>query len=666
MEYEEITDVLFAGFVEGGVDGNFKAPFLNRKLQSWNKAKSYRYICGVLRDDIVLVDFDDPAAFGGRLKIAEALKQHCIAIRSPNRGGHFFWRNETRQITKAAEGKATLLTFQPADFKPAVKLKADGQIVPAKAAASLSKEDGTLREICYCNISEDGEIDELPFYDTPLDGWKASFLGMKAGDGRQESLFSYMIPLKRAGLSYEQFVEVARLIDGFVFAQSLADEFENAVRREAWDTVSNFSPIEFFTLKGQFLHAKFGDFLIERHNVCNINNQPHIYLNGYYVPGAFGAIDKIALEYLPTLTKAKRAELYDYLRYVAPERQISAPRYVCFRNGVFDLETGQLTEHSPEIAVTNSIPWRYVPDAHSDMLDSFLNSVACDDANIIALLEEIGGACLYRDNRPIRKAFLLVGDGSNGKSTFIDLLKTALGVENCPTLDFRDLDKRFQTAELYGKLANLGDDIADGYVENVSTFKKIVSGERITAEQKGRDPFSFEPYAKLIFAANTIPRFSDRSGAALNRLMMIPFNVTFREGRPEYDPQYRAKLTCPEIIEAYLARAIQGIQRLLKVGKFTNSKEAEQLKDDFKIENNPVLAFIEECKNDAGEIEGIYREPTEAVYLRYSVFCSRGGLQPLSKIVFCRQLTKELGVSIRGKRINKKFVKIFTDTDKKC
>ena len=657
---EEIGNILFSGFVEGGNDSNYKAPFLNRKLQNWDKAKSWRYICGVLRDDVVFADYDDAAAFECRLRIAEELKQHCIAIRSPNRGGHFFWLNTTRQITKAVNGAATMLTLQPTDYKAGVKTKG-GQFVPAKAAASLSKEDGTLREIVYCNTGEDGTLDELPFYDVPLDGWKTSFLGMKTGDGRQEAIFSFMIPLKRFGLSYEQFVEVARLIDGYVFNDSLADEFENAVRREAWDSVNDFSPVEFFTAKGQFLHAKFGDFLIERHHVCNINNQPHIYQNNYYVPGAFGAIDKTALEYLPTLTKTKRAELYDYLRYKAPEKQISAPRYICFRNGVFDLETAQLTEHSPEIAITNRIPWRYVPDAHSDMLDDFLNTVACGDGNIIALLEEIGGACLYRDNKMTRKAFLLVGEGSNGKSTYIDLLKCMLGAENCASLDFRDLDKRFQTAELFGKLANLGDDIADGYVENVSIFKKIVSGERVTAEQKGRDPFSFEPYCKLVFSANTIPRFSDRSGAALNRLLMIPFEARFIEGENGYDPHFRAKIIQSEIIEAFISKSVKGLQRVLKVGKFTDSKEAETLKNDFKIENNPILAFIEESRNENGEIEGIFREPTEAVYRRYTVFCSQCGVQPVSKIGFCRQIKRTLGIDIKVVRFGKRVVKVFTE-----
>ena len=658
MEISEIADILFSGFVEGGNDGNYKAPFLNRKLQSWDRAKNYRYICGVLRENVVLVDYDDPAAFECRLKIAETLKQHCIAIRSPNRGGHFFWRNATRQVTKAITGAITLLTLQPTDYKPAIKLKADGQIVPAKAAASLSKEDGTLREIVYCDV-ENG-LDELPFYDMPLDGWKTSFLGMTEGDGRQEAIFNYMIPLKRAGLSYDQFLEIAKLIDEFVFSDSLADEFENAVRCEAWDSVNDFEPLKFYAGK-TFLHAKFGDFLIEKHHICKLNNQPHIYRDGVYIPAIHGAAEKAMLDYLPTLTKAKRAEVYDYLRYIAPEKQISPPRYICFRNGVFDLGTGQLLEHSPEITITNAIPWRYVPDAHADMLEAFLNSVSCGNGKITALLEEIGGACLYRDNRPIRKAFLLVGDGSNGKSTFIDLLKSMLGAENCSSLDFRDLDKRFQTAELFGKLANLGDDISDAFVENVSTFKKIVSGERITAEQKGRDPFSFEPYAKLIFAANEIPHFRDRSGAALNRLIMIPFDATFKETDSAYDPHFRAKLNCPEVIEAYISKAVKALQRVLKVGKFTNSKEIEQLKDDFKVENNPVLAFIEENRNDNGEVEGIYCEPTEGVYRRYSVFCSKSGLQPLNKTNFVKQLNKALGIEVKVKRVGSKIFKVFTE-----
>lgn len=659
MSIEEIASLLFVGFVEGGNNGNYKAPFLNRKLQNWDKAKSWRYICGVLCDDVVFADYDDAAAFECRLRIAEELKQHCIAIRSPNRGGHFFWLNRTHQITKALNGAATMLTLQPTDYKAGVKTKG-GQFVRAKAAASLSKEDGTLREIVYCNTGEDGTLDELPFYDAPLDGWKTSFLGLKVGDGRQEAIFSFMIPLKRAGLTYEQYLEVAGLIDRFIFADSLGDEFPNATRREAWDNVNSFDPFDFVGAKG-FLHYKFADFLIEKHHICKLNGHPHIYNDGHYTPAIYGAADKLMLDYLPMLTKSKRNETFEYLRHKSPEREISPPRYIAFRNGILDVETAQLTEHSPEIAITNCIPWRYVPDAHSDMLDDFLNRVSYGNGNIVSLLEEIGGACLYRDNKMIRKAFLLVGEGSNGKSTFIDLLKSMLGAENCSSLDFRDLDKRFQTAELFGKLANLGDDIADGYVESVSTFKKIVSGERLTAEQKGRDPFSFEPYCKLVFSANTIPRFSDRSGAALNRLIMIPFEARFIEGENGYDPHFRAKIIQPEIIEAFISKSVKGLQRVLKVGKFTDSKEAETLKNDFKIENNPILAFIEESRNENGEIEGIFREPTEAVYRRYTVFCSQCGVQPVSKIGFCRQIKRTLGIDIKVVRFGKRVVKVFTE-----
>lgn len=73
------------------------------------------------------------------------------------------------------------------------------------------------------------------------------------------------------------------------------------------------------------------------------------------------------------------------------------------------------------------------------------------------------------------------------------------------------------------------------------------------------------------------------------------------------------------------------------------------------------MAFIEESRNENGEIEGIFREPTENVYRRYTVFCSQNGLQPVSKIGFCRQVVKELGIKIVPMRINKKLVCVFTE-----
>ena len=154
---------------------------------------------------------------------------------------------------------------------------------------------------------------------------------------------------------------------------------------------------------------------------------------------------------------------------------------------------------STDIVITNKIPWDYKPDAYSELADSTLNKLACGDAAIRALLEECIGYCFYRRNE-LGKAFILTGDKSNGKSTFLDCVKAILGDRNISALDLKELGDRFNTSMMFGKLANIGDDIGDDFLQGsqVSVFKKIVTGNRIKAERKGQDPFEFNPFIKLL------------------------------------------------------------------------------------------------------------------------------------------------------------------------
>lgn len=170
LTLEEVGKIIFNNeYWKGGNGGNFKAPYNNNTPKPFEEAKQYRFICGVIQEFVVMVDIDDEAAFQCRLNIAKALKQHCIVIKSPNKGGHFYWFNREMQPIKNNSGNKTLLTFYPVDYKTGIRrIESTGEIKKAKCAASLSKEDGSLREILYANIREDGTLDEVSFYDLPL------------------------------------------------------------------------------------------------------------------------------------------------------------------------------------------------------------------------------------------------------------------------------------------------------------------------------------------------------------------------------------------------------------------------------------------------------------------------------------------------------------------
>lgn len=76
--------------------------------------------------------------------------------------------------------------------------------------------------------------------------------------------------------------------------------------------------------------------------------------------------------------------------------------------------------------------------------------------------------------------------------------------------------------------------------------------------------------------------------------------------------------------------------------------------DEYEEENNPILAFI----NDTG-VDRIENEPTADVYKRYQVFCADNSMQPMSNIVFSKQINKRLGFRVIQKKVNNRNCKIF-------
>ncbi len=138
-----------------------------------------------------------------------------------------------------------------------------------------------------------------------------------------------------------------------------------------------------------------------------------------------------------------------------------------------------------------------------------------------ALLEECAGYCLYRKN-DLETSFILTGTGSNGKSTYLEALECAFGQNNVSNLDIAELDDRFSTVMLAGKLANIGDDISNEFLQGktIAVFKKNCQCKTASRQKnKGQDVFFFKPYTKLLFSANTIQGCSQRDSVQSKRLL---------------------------------------------------------------------------------------------------------------------------------------------------
>ena len=404
-----------------------------------------------------------------------------------------------------------------------------------------------------------------------------------------------------------------------------------------------------------FLFDKFATFLKNNNHIIKINNQLHIYKNGIYISG-LAEIEAEMIQHIPGLNRAKRTEVLAYLDILIRENfKAEDANLIAFENGLYNIVDDSFVEFTPEHIITNKIRWKYNPEAYSELADKTLNKIACNDPQIRALLEEAIGYCFYRRNE-LGKAFILTGDKSNGKSTFLSMVQYLLGDENISSLDLKELGDRFKTAEMFGKLANIGDDIGDEFIANPAIFKKLVTGERVSAERKGQNPFEFNNYSKLLFSANNIPRIKDKTGAVQRRLTIIPFDARFSADDPDFNPYIKHLLKTDEVMEYLINLGIAGLKRVLLNRKFTGSTKVQKAMDEYEENNNPIIGFFRECEDEEFQIEN---EPTNVVYKRYQEYCLANSLQPMSNIEFSKQVNRILNMRVENKWLNGKKHRIF-------
>lgn len=602
------------------------------ELLTLEQAQRFPEFAGILADNTVLVDIDDETQSQILLNIVTNKQLKCKVYKT-SRGCHFLFRTD-RPMTNRTHCKLAIgLT---ADIKGG-----------GKASYQVLKYDGKEREVLY----DAGEYQYLPKYLTPIKS-NMDVIGMGNGDGRNNALFSYILPLQKNEFTVEECKECIQVINDFVLDEPLSEDELSTVLRE-----SAFSKPQFFTSKGHFMFDKFANYLMKSDSIVKINGKLHIYKDGIYQCGD-EYIEAAMIEHIPNLSQSKRKEVLSYLNLlVKKESSIADASLIAFENGVLDAISGEFTDFSPEFIITNKIPHNYVEDAYSELLDKTMKKLACQDENVEKLLYQAVGYTFYRRNE-LRKSFFLLGEKRNGKSTFLDMINTLLGEENVSNLDLCEIGHEFKTAELTGRLANIGDDINDEYISNTSIFKKVVSGDVITVAKKGKDPYKLRSVAKFFFSANSLPRLGrgKDSSAVMDRLVVIPFEAKFSKQDDDYDPFIKYKLRGEDVMEALIAKSIPALRDVLADNEFITCDKVTQSLKEFEKSNDPILEFFDELVED-----DYINEPIKKVYQMYTSFCYSNNLSPISALEFQKRMKSQYNLVVKTKEdlVDKKKVRVY-------
>jgi len=347
-------------------------------------------------------------------------------------------------------------------------------------------------------------------------------------------------------------------------------------------------------------------------------------------------IRKFALQELGSESQKSRAEDAVYqvkmLATIPHGRKINDhDNLICLQNGMFSLTDFQITPHDPKYLCTYSLPVSFNPESERTC-ERWLRYLAetVQTPESIAQLQEFMGYLLVRHTK-YEKCLLLIGPGSDGKSTFLKIMQELIGSENCAAISFQDLEDQFQRSSLYNKMLNISTEVGAKAIES-PYFKAITSGDPISAAFKHKNNFTFSPFCKLAFAANRLPRVLDNSDGFFRRVLPVQFKRQF----PDDDPTRDADLfeTLKDELSEIFAWAVVGLLRLIKQKRFTNSNETKALMNDYRRINNPVVCFVE----DVCAFDEYYETLKSDLYNSYKNYCGKNGYSPMSNENFFREL----------------------------
>lgn len=285
-------------------------------------------------------------------------------------------------------------------------------------------------------------------------------------------------------------------------------------------------------------HYDTKEFILSKEHIIFIDSVPYIYRHGLYMKDKEGTMLKTIIEYCcrPEFKKAGTTEqIYksfknDYmLKYELEEVNMLPDNYINFKNGILNLKTLELEEHSPEIILTNQIPHEYTNKKSYSKeercyIDNFLNQIVPNEEDREMLLQYIAYCLTFSIKQ--EKMLMIKGISGTGKSVLLNLIMALIGSDNVANIDIKAFQGRFAASELRGKLLNCCSDIDNSIINNPGTIKLLSGNDTsIRTEQKGKSGESIHNYSKQIWSCNQPPLFKGEvTNAIYRRFLMLKIN----------------------------------------------------------------------------------------------------------------------------------------------
>lgn len=329
---------------------------------------------------------------------------------------------------------------------------------------------------------------------------------------------------------------------------------------------------------------------------------------------------------------------------------------MCLHNGVVDLRSGEIYEHSPDQMMTMLAGSEFDPYAveqpEAPTWESFLDDIMCGDREMVRFLQLAVGYSLFASARE-QVAFFCTGDeehkkqnGSNGKSLFLSTILAAAGEYGTTVTRTLVVEKNHEgvsndVAKLKGKRIAVGSEFKRKDVIAAEQFKRLTGDEAVEARFLHKEFFEFENKSTFWFATNYLPLVSDQDDGVWRRMVIIAFRAKFwpketcPPGGKVKDNSLKERLL--EELPGILRWCIEGAMAYAAAGRLEIPSQLFAQRETKQAEFDPLRDFMTAC---------VVMDPTAAcpaVDLRraYERFCEMNGMEAMNVTAFGRRLNEE-------------------------
>ncbi len=375
----------------------------------------------------------------------------------------------------------------------------------------------------------------------------------------------------------------------------------------------------------------------------NLNNaRIYLYDNGVYkwvseneFKGKIAGIIPSMFRRSKDIDEVYKLLLLENSLYIDNSELNSKENLICFKNGVLNLDTMEVEEHNPENNFSIQIPFNYKSlneCKRGEVFERYMNDL-CNGDNVMKdlLLECMGLAISNIPGYRVKKCLLMVGEKDSGKTQIKKLLTKLIGTEYCSSSELSSMSSsrnKFGTSDLYNKRLAGSNDMSYAKIDDMSMFKQLTGGDTISVEFKGRTPFSYVFTGFLWFLANDYPRFSGKKETAIyERFLIAPCEHVVSEDMQ--DPELLSKML--EEGEYIVSLCIEHLQNLRKRRyKFITSGKMDKALERYKVMNNSLLQFVEECCEIDDKLVKEKRVTFPKFRRYYQRWCNETGVKKMS------------------------------------